>query len=219
MHDALRTAPLPVHPVGQVLMLHGGAQHGHQPVDHRSLALRRTRAMFAAIAPRLTEAGVVVNLLRFSVRGWNADHGDVPPPVADARDAVDALVQAHPDLPIVLLGHSMGARAAVHAADAPQVTGVVGLAPWLPPDDPIAALTGKHLVAAHGQRDRITSPRATRKYVERAAAVAATARFVDMGSLGHYMLTGARRWNEVAVSEAMALLNVGPDVGSVTPPE
>jgi len=209
MHQHLYTAPLPADPVGQVLMLHGGAQHGHKPVDHRSLALRRTRAMFAAVAPRFAEAGVAVSLLRFTVKGWNAGHSELPPPVADALAALEALADERPGLPIVLLGHSMGARAAAHAAGHPQVRGVVGLAPWFPGDDPVEALAGRHLVAAHGQRDRITSPRQTREYLARATEVAASARFVDMGGLGHYMLAGARRWNEVAVAETLALLNVG----------
>ena len=34
--------------------------------------------------------------------------------------------------------------------------------------DPVTALAGSHLVAVHGTRDRITSPRATRRYVDRA---------------------------------------------------
>lgn len=226
----LHTAPLPDRLVGQVLMLHGGAQHGHQPVDGRSLALRRTQAMFVAIAPRLRAAGVGASLLRFSVKGWQPgptatgttgvrDEHD-PSAVTDTRAALDQLAGRHPGLPVVLVGHSMGARAAVHAAGHPAVVGVVGLAPWLTGDDPVRPLAGRHLVAAHGRRDRITSPRQTRAYVERAAAVAASARFVDMGGLGHYMLAGLRRWNTVAVEETLAILAAAgePDVGTITSP-
>lgn len=206
----LVTGPLPRRLVGQVLMLHGGAEHGRQPVDGRSLALRRTRAMYDAVRPRLLDEGVAVSLLRFSVRGWNAGSSPAPPPVVDTRAALDTLAERHPGVPVVLVGHSMGARAAAHAADHPAVVGVVGLAPWLPGDDPVAPLAGRHLVAAHGRRDRITSARHTQRYVERAAEVAASARFVDMGRLGHYMLTGVRRWNEIAVTEPLAILgNVG----------
>jgi pimeloyl-ACP methyl ester carboxylesterase len=124
------------------------------------------------------------------------------------------LTAEHAGLPVVLLGHSMGARAAVWAADDPAVVGVVGLAPWLPPDDPIASLAGKHLVAAHGSRDRITRARATARYVRRAEEVAASARFIDMGPLGHYMITGVRRWNAIAVTESLAILDTVSGVTS-----
>jgi dienelactone hydrolase len=205
--DRLHLSPVPANPRGLVLMLHGGAEHGPEEIDHRSLAYRRTRWMFGAISPRLVERGVRVAVLRFTVKGWHAGHARVPPPVSDARSALDRLADEHSGLPVVLLGHSMGARAAVRVADHPAVVGVVGLAPWLPPDDPVEALVGRHLVAAHGSRDRITNPRATAKYVRRAEEVAASARFVDMGALGHYMFAGVRRWNATAVTEALGILD------------
>jgi predicted esterase len=207
MHDRLTMSQIPDDAHGLVVMLHGGAEHGLRPVDHRSLALRRTRAMFESISPSLVTSGVGVGLLRFVVKGWNAGAGAVPSPVRDARLAIADLHQAYPDLPIVLLGHSMGARTSAWVADEEGVAGVVGLAPWFPADDPVGALAGKHLVAAHGSRDRITSPKASRIFVERAAAVAQEARFVDMGPLGHYLLRGARRWNAVAIEESVSMLD------------
>lgn len=207
MHDRLTMSPFPDQPHGLVVMLHGGADRGERPVDHRSLALRRTRAMFDAISGDLVAGGAAVALLRFSVKGWNATQGRTPSPVVDARLALADLHDEHPHLPIVLLGHSMGARTAAWVADAPGVVGVVGLAPWFPADDPVDALAGKVLVAAHGRRDRITSARASRRYVDRAASVAEDARFRDMGGLGHYMLTGAARWNQVAIAESRGILS------------
>jgi dienelactone hydrolase len=123
-------------------------------------------------------------------------------------------------VPLYLLGHSMGARTAARVADAPGVAGVVALAPWLPADDPIEPLRGKHLIAAHGRRDKITSARQTRRYVDHAAEVAASARFVDMGRLGHYMLRGAGAWNDTAVGAVLDLVGQGcpdPNVGGITP--
>lgn len=218
-HEQLHVGRVPASARGLVLMLHGGAEHGPQEIDHRSLAYRRTRWMLTSISGRLADAGAAVALLRFTVKGWqarpagsgatdaHAGRAEVPPPVADARAALQRLRGEHPGLPIVLLGHSMGARTAVRVADDPAVVGVVGLAPWLPPDDPVAALAGRHLVAAHGSRDRITNARATARYVERAARVAASARFIDMGPLGHYMLAGVRRWNATAVSATLDVLD------------
>ena len=208
------------------LMLHGGAERGHDPIDERSLAFRRTRWMTTTISGRLARSGVRTAMLRFRVKGWNAQragsvatdanagHEPEPSPVADARDALAHLRANVPDLPIVLVGHSMGARTAAWVADEPGVVGVVGLAPWLPPDDPVHALAGRHLVAAHGRRDRITSARATAAYVRRAERVAASAQFLDMGALGHYMVTGVRRWNATAVAATLSIVDAAADVTS-----
>ncbi|MGH3345722.1 MAG: alpha/beta hydrolase, partial [Nocardioides sp.] len=102
---------------------------------------------------------------------------------------------------------SMGARTAVQVADDPLVRGVVALAPWFPPDEPVAALAGKRLVAAHGRRDRITSARATRGYVERARRAGAEASYVDMGRVGHYLLRRVGAWNELALTSSLELLS------------
>ena len=187
-------------PSGLVLMLHGGKQRSSQPVDGRSASWRRTDAMARAISPALRRAGASVWVLRYRARGWNS-----AAPVEDARWALDEVRRRHGRLPVVLLGHSMGARTSVRVADDPLVTGVVGLAPWLQPDDPVEALAGKHLVAAHGSRDRITSAKLTRAYVRRAAEIA-TAEFVDMGPVGHYLLRRIPAWNALARERSQAML-------------
>ena len=84
-------------------------------------------------------------------------------------------------MPVAIVGHSMGGRTACRVADHDLVRGVVALAPWLPPGEPVAALAGRSLHAAHGRRDHITSAQATRDYVDRARAVATEASFTDMG--------------------------------------
>ena len=123
-----------------------------------------------------------------------------------ARWALEQVAAAHPGLPIVLLGHSMGGRTAIHVADAPGVVGVVGLAPWWPPDSPVTALRGRHLRAAHGRADRITSARATRAYVAAAERVAASAEFTDLGAVGHYMLRRVGDRNTYAADTAFDLV-------------
>jgi pimeloyl-ACP methyl ester carboxylesterase len=183
-------------------MLHGGKPRSHDLVDDRSASWQRTAWMARSIADRAHEAGAGVWLLRYAARGWNGG----PDRVADARWALDEVRATHGDLPVILLGHSMGARVAVHAADDASVAGVVGLAPWWHATDPVHTLAGRSLVAAHGRRDRLTSFAQTRELVERARSVASQAELLDMGPLGHYMLKGARVWDDVAVESSLRIL-------------
>jgi len=192
----------PPGPTGLVLMLHGGKDRGTEVVDGRSASWRRSAAMAGALSGPLVDAGVAVWLLRYRHRGWNGGTG----PVADARWALDQVRERLPGVPVVLLGHSMGARTSVHVADDEAVRGVVALAPWFPSGEPVAALAGRRLVAAHGGRDRITSPRATRAYVERAQRAGAEASYVDMGRVGHYMLRRVADWNQLALESSLSVL-------------
>lgn len=187
---------------GAILMLHGGKESGLQVVDGRSASWRRSDAMARAIAPDAEASGAALWLLRYRLRGWNGGTG----PVQDARWALDRLREQVGELPVVLLGHSMGARTSVHVADDPQVRGVVALAPWFPQGEPVRALADRTLVAAHGRSDHITSPRATRAYVERATAAGARASYVDMGRVGHYMLRRRDAWNDLALTTSLDLL-------------
>ena len=187
---------------GAILMLHGGKASGRQVVDDRSASWRRSAAMGRALAAEAEAAGAAVWLLRYRLRGWNGGTG----PVEDARWALARVREQVGDLPVALLGHSMGARTAVHVADDPRVRGVVALAPWFPAGEPVGALAGRTLVAAHGSRDHITSPGATRAYVERARAAGAEASYVDMGRVGHYLLRRASAWNALALTTSLELL-------------
>jgi len=194
-------------PAGIVLMLHGGKADGLTEVDEGSASWRRAYWMMNQIGGELQQAGYGVWLLRYALRGWNDRVHSPASPVPDARWALEQVRATHGDVPVVLLGHSMGGRTAVAVADDPSVRGVVALAPWLPADEDTTTLRGQHLVAAHGRRDRITSARQTRKFVTRAAEVAASAEFVDMGRAGHYMFRRRAAWNDLALTSTLALLD------------
>ena len=200
----LRKHDAPEPPRAMILVLHGGKPRSHQSVDGRSASWQRASWLQRDIAPRAHEAGVGVWLVRYRERGWNGGSDRA----TDARWALDRLRDAHGDVPVVLLGHSMGARVAVHVADDPSVRGVVGLAPWWSSEDPVSTLSGRSLRAAHGRRDRITSFRETSRYVDRARSVADSAELQDMGALGHYMLTGSARWHDVALTTSLELLGM-----------
>jgi dienelactone hydrolase len=187
------------------LLLHGGKEHSDEPVDGRSASWRRMAALQRAVTRGAHDVGASTWLLRYRVRGWNRGQ-----PVEDARWALEEVRRELGQVPVVLVGHSMGGRTAVHVADDPSVVGVVALAPWFPGGETVAGLVGKPLRAAHGRRDRITSYRATAAYVARANAAGADATLQDMGWAGHYMLSRVGLWNGFARQESLQLL-AGPD--------
>ena len=82
---------------------------------------------------------LAVAQLRYRLRGWN-DTGDDA--LADVAFALDTLDARYGGVPIVLVGHSMGGRAALRSAGHPTVRGVVALAPWLPGTEPVEQLAG-----------------------------------------------------------------------------
>jgi dienelactone hydrolase len=53
-----------------------------------------------------------------------------------------------------LVGFSMGGAVSIAAADEPRVTGVLGLAPWIPDRLDVGPLRGKRLDVLHGSLDR-----------------------------------------------------------------
>ncbi len=107
----------------------------------------------------------------------------------------------------MLVGHSMGARAAIRAAGHPAVSAVAGLAPWLPSGEPVAQLAGRRVLLAHGTSDSITSPADTWAYAERARAVTEVAA-IEIRDGDHPMLRRARLWHAIAAEFARAALGL-----------
>ncbi|MGI8433860.1 MAG: alpha/beta hydrolase [Nocardioidaceae bacterium] len=188
-----------------VLLLHGGREYGTMPTRLTQLSYLRMLDMFVDLRTRGRRTAV--HLLRYRVRGWNAG-APLPDPVTDARWALDQITSAHPDAPIALVGHSMGGRTALRVADHPQVVGVCGLAPWLPPGEPLApADAGTAYVLAHGTGDRVTSAQASLAYAQRLRGTGALVARFELPGAGHGMLESAGLWRRFAVSTALGLVD------------
>ncbi|WP_405014641.1 alpha/beta fold hydrolase [Kitasatospora sp. NBC_01539] len=194
-------------PCGAVLLLHGGRADGLAPPPRVGLAALRMRPFRAAILRGLGDRPVIAASVRYRHRGWNGRHAHA---AADARAALDELAPLLGDAPVVLVGHSMGGRAALAAAGHPLVAGVVALAPWCRPDDGTAHLRGRALALLHDERDRVTDARATWVFGARAAGAGARVRAVAMPRGGHTMLRDARRWHRLTAEFAVAILDGRP---------
>jgi pimeloyl-ACP methyl ester carboxylesterase len=107
--------------------------------------------------------------VKYRIKSWQ--HLDSC--VEDARGAIERADAAR----TLLLGFSMGGAVAISAADDPRVTGVLGLAPWIPDRLSVEPLRGRRLDVLHGSLDRPlpgipgVSPANSRRGFERAQAL------------------------------------------------
>lgn len=191
---------------GVVLVVHGGQTSSTAPTSPLQPAVLRMIPVAGAIRLGLRGSGVAIQRHRFRVRGWN---GALASPVGDLNEALDAIVAEFGSVPIVLVGHSMGARAAARAAGHPAVTAVAGLAPWLPPGEPAGQLAGRWVLLAHGSADSITSPAETWAFLERARTVTEVSA-IEVRDGDHAMLRRPRLWHAIAAEFARAALALPP---------
>jgi pimeloyl-ACP methyl ester carboxylesterase len=196
-------------PRGQVravaLVLHGGAERGTGTVHPFRLAYLRMVPFVREIHTAAGRHGVEVWLLRNRLRGWNAPALD---PVCDARWALERLRHEHPDVPVVIVGHSMGGRVALRVADDPAVAGVCALAPWTPPGEAVDPIRGKSVVLAHGTGDRITDPAASLAYARRALPLADRLVRFELRDERHAMLRRPAVWNRLVRAFTLDVLGM-----------
>ena len=95
------------------------------------------------LAPRFPKLAFAE--VRYRVKTWNA----LESCMSDARAALDLLAR-----PALLVGFSMGGAVSIGVASHPAVTGVLGLAPWIPERLSLDGLRGKRLDVLHGAWDR-----------------------------------------------------------------
>ena len=188
----LRTR-LPAAPTAVALVLHGGAEVSTRRVRALNPAVIRLRPVAWSIAARVRN--VAVYRLQFSTYGWNGTGHEAQ---RDARWAVAGLQRRHPGLPIVLVGHSMGARTALHVGGEPGIPGVVLLTPWAPATDPVEQLSGRTLLVAQGSADTMCPEPENRAYFLRAADEGAIVQRTVFPGLGHSMLKRFWVWHRFA---------------------
>jgi hypothetical protein len=95
------------------------------------------------LAPRFPQLAFAE--VRYRIKTWN----EFDSCLADARAALDLVAR-----PSLLVGFSMGGGVSIGVAGHPAVTGVLGLAPWIPDRLSLDGLRGKRLDVLHGSWDR-----------------------------------------------------------------
>ncbi|WP_042381135.1 alpha/beta hydrolase [Streptacidiphilus melanogenes] len=179
---------------GVALLLPGGSVSSHRR------PLRFVEWTLGPLVSRLLdadgEAGLAVRTLRYRYRGWNGEEAST---LADTLWALEELRRRYGDVPVCLVGNSLGGRAAFRAAGHESVVGVCGVAPWLPPDEPVEQLASRRVLIVHGDRDHSEASAAkSLAYAERARAVAPVARLEVAGANHFLMRRAADFWSVTA---------------------
>ena len=200
----------PRDPEGVVIVLHGGASRGDRMmVSPAQLSVLR----MVPVARRIARAGrsrLAVHRLLNSHRGWDSHIT----PVMDLAWALEQVTTQHGDLPVSLVGHSLGGRAALLGGSDPRVRSVVALAPWVYATDGNEDLTGRRVLVVHGTEDHIASPTralAAARNLQRTAEVG----FVSVEGGRHAMLRHHPSFDGYAAEFAAATLLGDPATGPV----
>ena len=192
--------------LGGVLVLPGGRPSSAAP--SRAWQLANLRMTWLARSLRRTLGShVAVRRVQYRLRGWNDPSLDA---LQDAGNALTRMLRdlhLHPNS-LVVVGHSMGARVAVHLASR-DVGGIVALAPWWPQGDADLVPTECRLLTVHGTADTWTDPRSSEAQTRRARERGVAAHWVGIPNAGHYMLRDVRRWHRLTTEFVAARLQIG----------
>lgn len=200
----------PAAPEGVVVVLHGGASRGEQVmVSPAQLSVVR----MLPVARRIARAGgprLAVHRLLNSHRGWDSR----TTPVMDVAWALDRVAEQHGDVPVALVGHSLGGRAALLAGAHPGVSSVVALNPWVLPTDRVD-LSGRRVLVVHGTDDRIAAPSRSAELVRRLSTTTHVG-YVTVPGARHAMLRHGRTFETYAAEFVTAtLLGTAPESDAV----
>jgi len=195
-----------------VLLLHGGEPHHFAPVRPFDLSVVRMFP-FGRSVVRAGQGRIALASLRYAVRGWNGKHES---PLPDALWALDRIGERFGDLPVGLVGHSMGGRVALRVGDHRIVRSVAALAPWLPDGESIPALSDRKVLLAHGTADRITDPKETAALARSLGADGVDVELHEFTGGRHAMLFPAKPWHDL-VAEFMVRTLLAPARGALRP--
>jgi dienelactone hydrolase len=169
-----------------------------------------------AIGLAVRDRGVIVRRPIFRLRGWN---GEQASPVHDMTEELDEIRRQYGPVPVVLVGHSLGARAVLRSAGHPSVTAVAGLAPWVPPGEPVDQLAGRSVLLVQGTIDTITPAAETWAYAGRAQTVT-TVTEIEVRGGEHTMIRRASLWHALAAAFTCVSLGLpappGPAADALT---
>ncbi|MFE3072201.1 alpha/beta hydrolase [Streptomyces sp. NPDC059247] len=187
-----------------------------EPVSGRGASARAHAAVLPlgrALVRAGRDDGLVAHVVRYRGRGWNGTDAAL---ARDASWAVAEAVRRYGDVPVCLVGHGLGARAALRAAGHDAVGAVLGLAPWLPEDDmaaepePVRQLVGRRVLLVHGTNDARTDPELSFRFAERAKkANRDTCRF-EVHSDGHALRQYAAEVRALAADFVLGALFARP---------
>ena len=178
-----------------VLVAPGGTDRSYRPFSPWQSSALRMYPFTWSIRLRFGRA-VLVRPLQYRVYGWN---GGQASPMPYARAALDEVTAAHPGVPVVVIGHSMGGRVAAHLAADRRVIGVLGLAPWWQYADWRFINPAAQVLAVHGDADERTFARRTRKGIDELRARGSRAEFIPVPGGGHSMLDHITLWHGAAL--------------------
>lgn len=209
-----------------VLVCYGGKAASRVPSRPWHLGAVRLVPLARALARRGAPQGIATWTLRYRLRGWN---GDEASPVADAEWALAEIARRHGNVPVVLVGHSMGGRVVLRVGGRPAVAGVIALAPWVSEAEPVDQLDGRRVLVLHGTADRWTSPVESLRFCERLLARGVDVHRFELPELGHFMLRRVAIWHGLTVSTALRWVaealsgpsgsGPGPNIGVHDSPE
>ncbi|MFJ9845052.1 alpha/beta hydrolase [Kitasatospora sp. NPDC101155] len=190
---------------GVALLLPGGFLRSRRgPLKVAELGLRD---LAAELTDRGRPHGLAVHLLRYRYSGWNGADADT---AVDTRWALDELARRHPGAPVVLIGNSLGGRAAFRCAGHPSVVGVAGIAPWLPSGDTVEQLAGRRVLIVHGTADHSAANAAqSLEYALRARQVVPDLARYEVPGGTHFLIQQAADIN--ALTTAFTLTALGAE--------